>query len=460
MTPFFERLETRARQVGSLLCVGLDAHPELLAEDDAKAAYRFCLSIIEETSHAAAAYKVNAAFFEVFGAEGWSALKDVIDGVSSDIPVIVDAKRGDIGSTSGAYARAIFDQLGADAVTLSPYLGRDALLPFLERRDTGVFILVRTSNPGAAEIQDVRSASGGLLYEHLAASVDGWGDNVGLVVGATEPHALGVVRSLAPARWILAPGVGAQGGDLATAVAAGLRSDGAGLLVSVSRSIAAASDRALAATELRDAISAVGHRQLPADGLDRLAEELFETGCIGFGQFTLKSGRVSPFYIDLRRLSGHPEVLAHVASAMNRLVASLTFDHLAPIPYAALPIGTAMGLSASRSVIYPRREVKGYGTGASVEGVFREGDRAVVVDDLATTGASKMAAIAQLEEAGLAVEDVVVLIDRQGGAAAELEEAGYRFHALMTVTDLMARLRSHGNISDVEAGRVAEFLNG
>jgi len=460
MTSFFERLEARAREIDSLLCVGLDAHPELLAEDDAKAAYRFCLSIIEETSPLAAAFKVNAAFFEAFGADGWSALRDVIGAVGSDIPVLLDAKRGDLGSSSSAYAKAVFDELGADAVTLSPYMGRDALLPFLERTDKGVFILVRTSNPGAAEIQDVRLASGELVYEHVAVSVDGWGDNVGLVVGATEPEAMAAVRALAPEAWILAPGVGAQGGDLVAAVGAGIRADGAGLLVPVSRSIAQAADRVVVAKELRDAISEARRDHSPTDDLDRLAGELFKAGCIGFGEFTLKSGAVSPFYIDLRRLASHPKVLAHVAAAMNRLVAPLDFDHLAPIPYAAMPIGTAMSLSAARSVVYPRREVKEYGTAASVEGVFSHGERALVIDDLATTGASKLGAIAQLKEAGLEVEDIVVLIDREGGAGTELAEAGYRFHAVMTVTDLMARLERRGVIASAEAQSVAKFLNG
>ncbi|MFN2148811.1 MAG: orotidine-5'-phosphate decarboxylase, partial [Anaerolineales bacterium] len=137
---FFQRLQARIDRVGSLLCVGLDPHPELLLEASAAAAAEFCLGLIRETADAACAFKPNAAFFEAFGGPGWEALRQVIRAVPGDIPVILDAKRGDIASTARAYAQSAFSTLGADAITLSPYLGRDSIQPFTENPEKGVFL--------------------------------------------------------------------------------------------------------------------------------------------------------------------------------------------------------------------------------------------------------------------------------------------------------------------------------
>ena len=212
---FFERLTRRINLVDSLLCVGLDPHAEQLKQNSAGAALEFCRRIIEATSDCAAAYKPNAAFFEVHGAQGWDVLQQVIASVPDGIPVILDAKRGDIASTARAYARSAFDVLGADAVTINPYLGRDAVQPFLEDESRGAFLLCKTSNPGADDFQELTTwmpESGRSqdlrLYEAVASRSSGWSlkDNLGLVVGATHPGALERVRKIAPEAWILAPG--------------------------------------------------------------------------------------------------------------------------------------------------------------------------------------------------------------------------------------------------------------
>ena len=179
--------------------------------------------------------------------KGMAALRDVIAAVPDEVPVLLDAKRGDIASTAEAYARAAFETLGADAITLSPYLGRDSLEPFLADPARGVFLLCKTSNPGAGDLQDLPLADripAQRLFERVAELARGWNvnDNLGLVVGATHPEALAAVRKVAPDLWILAPGVGAQGGDLEAALNAGLRADGLGLLVPVSRQISRVAD--------------------------------------------------------------------------------------------------------------------------------------------------------------------------------------------------------------------------
>lgn len=283
METFFSLLSRRVDDCSSLLCVGLDPHPADLPAPTAEAARDFCLNLVRQTAPYAAAFKPNAAFFEVFGAEGWTALKDVIDAVhaesarlGSQIPVILDAKRGDIASTAEAYARAAFETLGADALTVNPYLGHDAVEPFLRDPRKGVFLLCKTSNPGAGDLQDLTVDDGRLtvaspstvhgprsvlLYEHVAYLAQHWNvaDNLGLVVGATHPEALARLRLAAPDLWFLVPGVGAQGGDLETALRAGLRADGKGLLINVSRGISRAENPGQAAAELRDQILALRH---------------------------------------------------------------------------------------------------------------------------------------------------------------------------------------------------------
>ena len=462
---FFSRLEARARAVDSLLCVGLDPHTAELDAPTADAAKAFCLRLIEATAPFAAAFKPNAAFFEALGPDGVDALAQVIAAVPDGIPVILDVKRGDIFSTASAYATAAYDRLGADCVTLNAYMGRDAVAPFLEDPDKGAFLLCRTSNPSGGELQDldVRLPDGRVLklYEHVADLAAEWNDdNIGIVVGATRPDELATIRRRAPDLWILAPGVGAQGASLEQALAAGLRADGLGLLIAVSRGISRADDPAAAAAKLRDdirAARAVGGTQ-PTRFPAELADGLLAAGCIRFGSFTLKSGLKSPIYIDLRRLIGFPALMATAATAYIELLDGLSWQHVAALPYAALPIGSAVTLQAGASLVYPRREAKTYGTKAAVEGVFEAGDTAVVLDDLATTGGSKIEALEKLHAVGLHVNDVVVLIDRESGATEAMAEAGVTMHAVLTLSSLLEHYQRTRAVTDDQVAEVRACL--
>jgi len=260
---FFEKLERAARKNGSLLCVGLDPDPELMPVDDVAA---FNRAIIAATCDYVCAYKPNLGFYEALGVKGYAALRETLAAIPGDIPVIGDGKRGDIGNTAKAYARALFDELGFDAVTVNPYLGGDAVEPFLEREDKAAFILCRTSNPGARDLQDLVVNDGDAsrpLFEVVAAMASRWNTrgNVGLVVGATYPDELRRVRRICPEMTLLVPGVGAQGGDVAVVMANGLDAKGGGLIINVSRQVLYASkgaDFARAAGEaarrLRDEI--------------------------------------------------------------------------------------------------------------------------------------------------------------------------------------------------------------
>ena len=189
-----------------------------------------------------------------------------------------------------------------------------------------------------------------------------------------------------------------------------------------------------------------------------LADGLLNAGCIKFGNFTLKSGLSSPIYIDLRRIISFPRLLAQIGEAYLPLLRNLTFDRLAGLPYAAIPIATAVSLQGDYPMIYPRKEVKTYGTKAEIEGEFHAGETALVIDDLATTGGSKFEAIEKLTAVGLVVKDIVVLVDRQSGAKESLEQAGYSMHAVLTITQLLDYWEETGKVEKDKLEETREFL--
>lgn len=238
---FQKKLDAAVVKNNSLLCAGLDSEwgklPDVVKNDE-HPLFAFNKAIIDATYDLVCSYKPNSAFYEARGAGGIEELKmtcDYINKTYPEIPIILDAKRGDIGSSNEAYVAYAFDYLGASAITLHPYLGRDALQPFLDRKDKGCIILCKTSNPGAGEFQDV-----GLLYQLVARNVvNTWNsnDNCMLVVGATYPEELAAVRRIVGEMTLLVPGIGSQGGDIEKTVKAGVNSKGAGMIINASRSV-------------------------------------------------------------------------------------------------------------------------------------------------------------------------------------------------------------------------------
>ena len=192
--------------------------------------------------------------------------------------------------------------------------------------------------------------------------------------------------------------------------------------------------------------------------LSSLADGLLDAGCIKFGEFTLKSGLKSPIYIDLRYIISFPKLLEQIGAAYLPLLETLNFSRIAGLPYAAIPIATAISLAGDYPMIYPRKEAKTYGTKADIEGEYHAGETVVVIDDLATTGGSKFEAIEKLTGVGLVVKDVVVLVDRQSGAKESLEQAGYNLHAVLTITQLLDYWEANGMVSKEKIEETREFL--
>ena len=245
---FLEKLDKIVAQNDSLLCIGLDPDLDKLpasARNQANPILYFNRQIIDATADLVCAYKPNFAFFGSLGEAGWPTLKATLEHIPASIPVILDAKVGDIGSTAEHYARMFLDDLGADALTVNPYMGRDAVEPFLQRRDKGIFLLCLTSNKGADDFEK-QNLKDGPLYQRVARKALEWSPagNCGLVVGATQPEAIQGIRNLVPDRPLLIPGVGAQGGDLEAAVSSGQDACGGGVLINASRTVLYAADNA------------------------------------------------------------------------------------------------------------------------------------------------------------------------------------------------------------------------
>jgi orotidine-5'-phosphate decarboxylase len=256
---FIEKLAQSSRKNKSLLCVGLDPDPSLMPGGIGVS--EFNKAIIDATADLVCAYKPNIAFYEAMGTEGLEALKRTREYIPGDIPVIIDAKRGDIGNTARAYARNLFDYYKFDAMTASPYLGFDSLEPFFQYHDRGIFILCRTSNQGAVDFQSLKVRTGDgekMLFEVVAEKVNAWNThgNLGLVLGATYPEELALIRKRYPEMPLLIPGVGAQGGELEQVVSNGVDAGRQRTIINSSRQILYASKgRDFAAAARREAAS-------------------------------------------------------------------------------------------------------------------------------------------------------------------------------------------------------------
>eukprot|EP00536_Pseudo-nitzschia_multiseries_P016045 jgi/Psemu1/263380/estExt_Genewise1Plus.C_10060008 len=461
---FFTKLEARVSQVDSLLCIGLDPHgAEILGDDFATAteetkcdaAFAFCKTIIDATLPYAACYKPNAAFFEALGAkDGTATLVRVLREIPDEVPILLDVKRGDIGSTAAAYAEACYDHCNADGVTLSPLMGWDSVSPFITDKysDKGAFLLCKTSNPGSNDLLALDLAGGEAVFERIAKLAQQWsvksgatGSNLGLVVGATDSSALSRARAAAgEGVWILAPGVGAQGGNLEEAFEAGCNAAGTAMLIPVSRGISRAADPAAAAKDLAEKINAVRSKLkessaaspepvgTSSDTIESYQKEFLEfslsQNVLRFGEFILKSGRTSPYFFNAGLFASGAALFklgtAYASAIMNspELVdgkGGVNFDVVFGPAYKGISLGAVVCAALYNDYgidvgfAYDRKEAKDHGEGGKLVGAsMSDGKRVLVVDDVITAGTAIRQSHTMLESIGAKMIGVVIALDR------------------------------------------------
>ncbi|MGH2414349.1 MAG: bifunctional orotidine-5'-phosphate decarboxylase/orotate phosphoribosyltransferase, partial [Microcystaceae cyanobacterium] len=435
---FFEKLNTAIACNQSLLVVGLDPNLEMMpqANDIAQDSNRliehlweWLQLVIIETSSLVCAYKPTLGFYEALGGRGLELLSQVLKAIPEAIPIILDAKHGDL-NTSSIFARTIFEHWRVDAVTLNPYTGQDLVAPFLVYPNKGVFILTRTSNPGAVALQEYPN-SDAPFYLQVVREVKSWGtpEQLFLEVGTTETEVLAKIRTIAPERFILLRSIWEKGNNLNSILATGLNKSGSGLLIPVPQDWLKQEDLAEKIKALQKEVNQARSQVMTEESScdlwipdvclltqhphQALILQLYDIGCLLFGEYVQASGATFSYYIDLRRIISNPQIFHQVLNAYAEILKPLTFDRIAGIPYGSLPTATGLSLNLHCPLIFPRKEVKAHGTRRVIEGNFNSGEKVVVVDDILITGKSVMEGAEKLKSAGLKIEDIVVFIDHE-----------------------------------------------
>lgn len=486
---FFVQLTEAIAERQSLLVTGLDPNPEMLQSwalrhgmgnrSFLSQARHWIKAVVEATSPHVCAIKASLGFYQALGPLGLELLLEVRDLVPRDLPLIIDAKHGDLNSST-ALAHYLFRDLGVDAVSLSPLAGQDIAAPFLLYADKAVVITCRSSNPAAKRIQYHPSEADPLFLQIVRES-QLWGtpDQLLLEVGTSDPAVLAQVRQAAPERVLMLRSIWSEEERLDGLLEAGLNQAADGLLLPLPQNLLVEDDLSEQAAALKGLINRRRQRWLerqPARGAnscavwlahsdsrnasdsDPLAElivDLFDIGCLLFGEYVQASGAVFNYYIDLRQIISDPNLFHRVLHSYCGLLEQLTFDRIAGIPYGSLPTATGLSLSMHKPLIYPRKEVKAHGARRLIEGDFNEGDQVVVVDDILITGGSVLEGIAKLQSSGLVVKDVVVFIDHGGQrdrrARERLEGLGYRVHAVLDIARITQALVAAGRLTPEQA---------
>jgi uridine monophosphate synthetase len=337
-----------------------------------------------------------------------------------------------------------------------------------------VFVLCCTSTPGAIALQQYPTAESP-LYLQVVQEAKNWGtpEQVGLEVGTTNADILARIRTVAPERVILARSIWAEGGcDLNQILAAGLNSDGDGLLIPVPLDMLVSKHPAEQIQSLRDEINQT-RSQIIREGstcdlwmpdvcfLEKhpyqdIILQLYDIGCILFGEYVQASGAKFPYYIDLRTIISNPQIFHQILNAYADILKDLSFDRIAGIPYGSLPTATGLALRLNHPMIFPRKEVKAHGTRRLIEGHFEPGETIVVVDDILISGKSAMEGAQKLKSAGLKVEDIVVFIDHEQGVKDRLRDNGYRAHSVLTISEITETLYQAGRINEEQFKAVAQ----
>lgn len=484
---FFNKLLAVIERHQSLLYLALDPDPETLPNYAALAGEKPNSSLtnlwdalqlaISQTVDFICAYKPTLGFYQALGAPGLELLQETLKSIPPHIPIILDAKHSDL-NTSTVFARTVFEDWQVDAVTLSPYAGLDQVAPFLVYPEKAVFVLCATANSSGTLLQEYPTPEHP-LYLKLVEAAQSWGtpEQLGFEVGVM-PDMLTRIRKAAPERLILVEGDIAEENDLINMedltqlIDAGLSKNGEGLLLPLPPKLLVSENPRKAIQELRDSMNEERLRALegsptcdlwlpdvcflqPEPHRD-LILQLFDIGCIVFGDHVQASGAVFPYYIDLRRIISLPQIFHQIVSAYADILKDLKFDRIAGIPYGSLPTATGLSLRMERPMIFPRKEVKAYGAGRLIEGHFQPGETIVVVDDILISGKSAMEGAAKLKSAGLNVEDIVVFIDHERGVKERLLANSYRAHSVLTLSEIAQTLLQSGRINSEQFNLLIE----
>lgn len=453
----------------SLLIVGLDPNPEMMPskyvrkEGLIESLEAWLLWVIEATSDRVCAYKPTLGFYQALGIEGLQLLERILTAIPTSIPIILDAKHSDL-NTSSVFAKAVFEQWQVDAVTLTPFAGQDHAAPFLVYSDKAVFILVHTSNPKAETLQRYPNLEQP-YYLHVVQEAQSWAtpEQLYLEVGTTNTSVLSKIRAIAPERTILLRSLWSKKSNLESLIDIGLNSTGEGLLIPIPQDFLSTENLAKEVADLNQKINSF--RKSKTDKvssceiwtpdvclLDRhpyqdLILELFDIGCLLFGEYVQASGATFNYYIDLRKIISNPHLFNRVLDAYGNIVQQLEFDRIAGIPYGALPTATGLALNLQRPMIFPRKEVKAHGTRRLIEGNFNPGEKVVVIDDILISGNSVMEGAEKLKSAGLIIEDIVVFIDHEGGVKDRLADNGYNAYSVLSISEITNTLYNSGRIN-------------
>lgn len=469
---FFDKLMWTIAQNNSLLYVELNPDPDNLPERyhlplDSKVQIEdldeWMQLIIRETKDLVCAYKPNLTFYQALGIPGMELLAKTLASIPGNIPIILDAKHSDL-KTSTVFARTVFNDWKVDACTLMPYAGLEHIAPFLVYPGKAVFILCATDNPSSGILQEYGQDLPVYLQVVQAAKTWAIPEQLGLEVGATSPEILKRVRSVTPERVILLLNDLVNKAERDRFLAAGLDSKGEGLLLAVPNNILQGDNIKMEVELLRDEINEeraniVAQNPtcelwlpdvclLEASPHRDLILQLYDIGCIIFGDHIQSSGAIFPYYVDLRQIISQPQIFHQILTAYAGILSKLEFDRIAGIPYGSLPTATGLSLRLDRPLIFPRKEVKSYGAGRLIEGNFQEGEKIVVIDDILITGNSVMQGADKIKSAGLLVDDIVVFIDHERGVKDRLKQHGYNAHAVLTMSEIADILYQSGRIDE------------
>lgn len=472
---FFDKLSRSIAQRQSLLFVGLDPNPELMPvrfdRSSGLSGLRDWLQfVIAKTADWVCAYKPTLGFYEALGAGGLELLEQILRSIPAEIPVILDAKHSDL-NTSTMLAKTAFERWNVDAITVSAYAGQDLTAPFLVYPDKAVFVLCCTANASAAALQTYPNADAP-FYLQVVKESQAWGtpEQLGLEVGTTMPDVLAKVRSIAPERLVLARSIWSEPDKFNQLLSVGLNNNGEGLLIPVPQDWLASETLQELVRSLQQKVNEV-RSQVVREGsscelwlsnvaIDQhhphqnLILQLYDIGCILFGEFVQASGAIFPYYIDLRKIISNPQIFHQMLSAYAEILAGLEFDRIAGIPYGSLPTATGLALRLNRPMIFPRKEVKAHGTRRLIEGNFHPGET-VVVDDILISGKSAMEGAEKLKSADLKVRDIVVFLDHEQGVKDRLRDNGYQAHSVLTLSEITETLYRVGRLSEAQYQTIA-----